>query len=349
MFRQQLLAWYEREGRTLPWRVRPEDRQNGVRPDAYKVWLSEIMLQQTTIPHATPYWQTFTQRWPTVNDLARADRDQVMAAWAGLGYYARARNMHACACQVSAQFQGLFPDTIEGLKALPGIGDYTANAIAAIVYDRPGVVVDGNVERVISRLERVETPLPKAKPEIKALAAELSDPDRPGDYAQAIMDLGAVICTPKSPSCSRCPVSRMCKTFKVGDVQAFPRKQKKAKKPVRYGTCFHVLRDKGEGQELLVRRRPDKGLLGGMLELPGTDWNEEISETVMPFKADWQDAGEVRHVFTHFELRLRVFACDPGDADYDPFLKGQWVRADSLKDVGLPSVMLKAARLGLSK
>lgn len=344
--RAALLDWYDRQGRALPWRVRPEDRAAGVLADPYAVWLSEIMLQQTTVPHAAPYWERFLARWPTVQDLAAAPRDDVLAAWAGLGYYARARNLHACAQAVADGLDGRFPDTLEGLRALPGVGEYTSNAVLAVAFDRPASVVDGNVERVISRYFALETPLPKSKPEIKRLAAALADPDRPGDYAQALMDLGATVCTPKSPNCAFCPWSGDCAARRAGDQTRYPLKEKKKPKPVRQGACFHVLRD----DALWLRRRPETGLLGAMPELPGTDWREGGLEpagvdAARPFNADWREAGAVRHVFTHFQLELSVF-CAPAPDDWRP-AEGYWAPIDDLKTAGLPSVMMKAAKSGL--
>ncbi|MEA3388251.1 MAG: A/G-specific adenine glycosylase [Pseudomonadota bacterium] len=345
-----LLDWYDREGRSLPWRIRPEDRARGVSADPYAIWLSEIMLQQTTVPHATPYWFKFLERWPTVHDLARADRDQVMAAWAGLGYYARARNMHACAIAVSQTLDGVFPSDLDGLRALPGIGDYTANAIRAAAFDAPASVVDGNVERVIARVFAIETPLPRAKPEIKTRAAALAAAGgRPGDYAQAIMDLGATVCTPRSPACALCPWRSACAAFAEGRQSELPRKDKKKPKPVRRGVCFHLTRSGPFGEEILLRRRPDSGLLGGMMELPGTNWAEdrpdaEAVRAAAPCQAAWESAGEVRHVFTHFQLELEVRTArlaGPADAP-----AGEWVAVGALEKAGLPSVMMKAARLG---
>ncbi|XBQ16363.1 MAG: A/G-specific adenine glycosylase [Oceanicaulis sp.] len=346
--RTALLKWYDAEGRTLPWRVRPEDRAAGRTADPYAVWLSEIMLQQTTVPHATPYWERFLARWPNVHALAAAPREDVLAAWAGLGYYARARNLHACAGVVSKIHDGAFPEEIDALRALPGVGDYTANAIRAAAFDKPASVVDGNVERVISRIFALETPLPKSKPAIKALAATLADLDRPGDYAQAIMDLGATICTPKSPACGRCPWAFACAAREAGEQTRYPLKEKKKPKPVRLGTCFHVVSDGA----LWLRRRPETGLLGAMMELPGTDWTEggpaeAAIERAAPFAARWREAGQVRHVFTHFTLHLDVLCAEapsgwtPGD--------GALVPLADLKSAGLPSVMMKAARLGLER
>lgn len=346
-----LLAWYDREGRALPWRVRPEDRARGAAADPYAVWLSEVMLQQTTVPHAAPYWRRFFERWPTVHDLARADRDAVMAAWAGLGYYARARNMHACAKVVSGELDGEFPRDLAALRALPGIGEYTANAIRAAAFDLPASVVDGNVERVISRIFRIETPLPRAKPEIKAAAAGLAAcGERPGDYAQAVMDLGATVCTPRSPACAICPWRPACAAFAAGLQTAYPKKEKKKARPVRRGVCFHLTRESGQGLELLLRRRPDEGLLGAMMELPGTGWSVagpdevEITEAA-PVSAGWREAGTVRHVFTHFQLELEVRAASA--ADDVGAGEGIWVPVSRLKEAGLPSLMMKAAKLAL--
>ncbi|WP_375283318.1 A/G-specific adenine glycosylase [Marinicauda pacifica] len=345
-----LLDWYDREGRSLPWRIRPEDRARGVRADPYAIWLSEIMLQQTTVPHATPYWFKFLERWPTVHDLAGADREAVMAAWAGLGYYARARNMHACAIAVSQTLDGVFPSDLDALRALPGIGDYTANAIRAAAFDAPASVVDGNVERVIARVFAIETPLPRAKPEIKTQAAALAGAGpRPGDYAQAIMDLGATVCTPRSPACALCPWRPACAAFAEGRQGELPRKEKKKPKPVRKGVCFHLTRTGPGGEEILLRRRPDSGLLGGMMELPGTTWTEdppdaEAIRAAAPSDTAWESAGEVRHVFTHFQLELEVRVAHlSGAADAAP---GEWVAVKTLGEAGLPSVMMKAARLG---
>ena len=345
--RAALLAWYDASGRTLPWRARPEDRAAGARPDPYAVWLSEIMLQQTTVAHAAPYWRAFLERWPSVHDLAAAPRDDVLAAWAGLGYYARARNLHKCAGVVSQERDGVFPSDLEGLRALPGVGDYTANAIRAVAFDEPASVVDGNVERVITRLTALETPLPKAKAQIKAIAADLADPARPGDYAQALMDLGATVCTPKSPDCAACPWSFWCQARAAGAESRYPLKEKKRPKPVRRGACFHVLKDGA----LWLRRRPETGLLGAMMELPGTGWgaapdNDALAEA-RPFEAAWRHAGQVRHVFTHFALELDVY-CAEAPAGWTP-AEGGFTPVRDLDRAGLPSVMMKAAKLGLQR
>jgi A/G-specific adenine glycosylase len=337
--RAALLAWYDLNARALTWRVGPADRAAGVRPDPYRVWLSEIMLQQTTVPHATPYFLTFTRRWPTVVELADEDDGEVMGAWAGLGYYARARNLLACARAVAQRHGGVFPDTEEGLRALPGVGAYTAAAVAAIAFDREANVVDGNVERVVSRLFAVETPLPDAKPELKSLAGGLVTDERPGDWAQALMDHGATICRPKQPLCERCPVSAHCTAFQQGDPDRYPFKRAKADRPRRYGVAYLLTR----GDEVALVRRPPKGLLGGMLALPTSEWRgsaltDEEALTAAPVAASWRAAGEIEHVFTHFALTLKV-------------LRAEGVADDVIwsRELGaLPSVFLKAARAGLA-
>lgn len=303
--RAALLDWYDAHGRTLAWRATP----GSPAPDPYRVWLSEVMLQQTTTPHATPYFLAFTSRWPTVSDLAGAADAEVMAAWAGLGYYARARNLLACARAVAKDHGGVFPDTEAGLLALPGVGAYTAAAVAAIAFGRPANVVDGNVERVMARLFAVGTPLPAAKPELKRLAASLVRDDRPGDWAQALMDLGATVCRPGKPMCEACPLTEWCEGYASGDPGHWPLKTGKADRPHRTGVAW-VLRD-GQGRVALVRR-PDKGLLGGMLGLPTSDWSVEAPSVAPPVVADWREAGAIEHVFTHFSLTLTVWVADGG-------------------------------------
>jgi len=338
-----LLAWYDRHRRSLPWRAKA-----GMTADPYHVWLSEIMLQQTTVPAVKPYYETFLRRWPTVADLASAPLNDVLAAWAGLGYYARARNLHKCAAIVTERHGGRFPAEVEALRELPGIGRYTAAAIAAIAFDRPATIVDGNVERVISRLHRIDTPLPKAKEEIWALAETLTPGERPGDYAQAIMDLGATICTPQKPACSLCPWQGGCQAFRAGDQESYPRKAPKAERPQRYGAAFWIMNETGE---VALRRRPPSGLLGGMLEVPGTDWGEKAVSAAAalrkaPVAAEWRWCdGMVRHVFTHFALELRV-ACTLVKGR--PLKDAEWVPVTGLGDVALPSVMQKVAKLALA-
>lgn len=335
--RHELLAWYDREGRSLPWRIRPEARRAGAVADPYAIWLSEIMLQQTTVPHATPYWHRFLALWPRVEDLAATPRDDVLREWAGLGYYARARNLHACATEIATALGGRFPNTLEGLRALPGIGEYTANAILAAAYDKPASVVDGNVERVITRLHRVEVAMPKAKPEIRRLAADIASPERSGDYAQAIMDLGATVCTPRAPDCGACCWHFACAAAEAGDMERYPVKAAKKVKPVRRGTAWLVRR----GNRIWLRRRPETGLLGGMTEVPSTDWlaNSDGDPEGPPFAADWSARGEIRHVFTHFELRLEVRESEPS-IEWEPET-GYWVDEAELDAEALPSVMRK--------
>jgi A/G-specific adenine glycosylase len=303
-----LLAWYDVHARVMPWRVAPEDRRAGVRPDPYRVWLSEIMLQQTTVAAVRGYFRRFTDRWPDVGALAAARDKDVMAEWAGLGYYARARNLLKGARAVVAEHGGRFPATRDTLLALPGVGPYTAAAIAAIAFDEPSTVVDGNVERVMARLFAVETPLPAAKPELTVLAATLTPADRPGDHAQAMMDLGATICTPRNPACGICPLSAFCTAHSLGIAAHLPRKAAKAPRPERRGIVYAARRLDGA---VLVERRPERGLLGGMLGFPGTDWTTDAPLDNPPVAADWRDAGpNVRHVFTHFSLTLTVRIAD---------------------------------------
>ena len=328
--RRALLDWYDAHARALPWRAPP----GSPRADPYRVWLSEVMLQQTTTPHATPYFERFTARWPTVGDLAAVDDGELMAAWAGLGYYARARNLLACARAVAGEHGGVFPGTEAGLLALPGVGAYTAAAVAAIAFDRAANVVDGNVERVMARLFAVQTPLPAARPELRALAARFVTDERPGDWAQALMDLGATVCRPKSPLCEQCPLSFGCAAFATGEPGRYPLKTKKAERPQRFGHAF-VLRD-AAGRVGLVRR-PDKGLLGGMLGLPTSDWSA-VPAYQPPVEADWREAGAVEHVFTHFGLTLTVHVAQ-GVGDFE------WTAPDEAAGA-LPTVFRKALERG---
>ena len=336
--RAQLLAWYDAHARDLPWRAPPGAAR---RAGPYRVWLTEVMLQQTTVPHATPYFLKFAARWPTVSALAAEEDGEVMAAWAGLGYYARARNLLACARAVASDHGGVFPDTEKGLRALPGFGPYTAAAVAAIAFDRPANVVDGNVERVMARLFAVEAPLPEAKPELKRLAAALIRRERPGDWAQALMDLGAVICRPRQPLCDRCPVSSHCAALATGAPETYPRRSPKADRPRRHGAAYILTRS----DEVALVRRPPKGLLGGMLALPTTEWGakpltDAEASAAAPLEADWRPAGEIEHVFTHFSLTLRLFRAEGEASD------AIWTKRAGLD--ALPSVFLKAARAGLS-
>jgi A/G-specific adenine glycosylase len=335
-----LLAWYDRMARPLPWRVLPVARAAGARPDPYRVWLSEIMLQQTTVAAVLPYFRRFTETWPDIEALAAAPDAEVMAAWAGLGYYARARNLIACARAVAAS-GGRFPETEEALRALPGIGAYTAAAIAAIAFDRPAVVVDGNVERVMARLFAIATPLPDAKPILRERAAALTPAARPGDHAQAVMDLGATICTPRRPACGLCPWQGDCAGRIAGIAADLPRRRERVARPIRRGIAYLVARADGA---VLLERRPGEGLLGGMLALPGPAWSE-TAEPAPPFAASWREAGMVRHAFTHFHLELSV-AVSAVPPDFVPPFGAFFPRARALASV--PSVMRKALRLGLA-
>lgn len=310
-----------------------------MRPDPYRVWLSEIMLQQTTVAAVKSYFERFTSLWPRVEDLAAAPDAMVMGEWAGLGYYARARNLLKCARVVTGELNGRFPETEAGLQALPGIGPYTAAAIASIAFDKPAAVMDGNVERVLARLFAVETPLPTAKPELKALAERLTPEMRPGCYAQAVMDLGATICTPKSPVCGLCPVREHCAGYRAGIAAELPLKLPKAPKPTRLGLAYMVRRADGA---LLLETRPDKGLLGGMLGWPGSPWAEDAPQDAPPVPGlDWHDpGGEVRHTFTHFHLRLSLrLARAPMEATPS---RGAFHPAADFRASDLPTVMRKA-------
>lgn len=336
-----LLAWYDRHHRDLPWRVSPPMAARGVTLDPYRVWLSEVMLQQTTVQAVKAYFALFTSRWPTVTDLAKADTEDVMKAWAGLGYYARARNLKKCAEAVAFEYGSVFPDTEEGLKALPGIGDYTAAAIAAIAFNRQSAVLDGNVERVISRLHAIETPLPAAKPEMRALVAAMTPEERPGDFAQAMMDLGATICTPRRPACALCPFNANCRVLGRADPEFYPRKAAKKEKPVRLGAAFVAENETGA---VFLRKRGESGLLGGMTEVPGSAWTArvdgETDPSAAPFPADWQARGTVTHVFTHFQLRLSVYHSMVTGKRFAS--NGWWQAKETLDGEALPTVMKKA-------
>lgn len=333
-----LLRWYDKHARVLPWRSRP-----GEYADPYAVWLSEIMLQQTTVATVGSYFRDFLSRWPTVEALAAAPLDDVMKRWAGLGYYSRARNLHACAVTVAREHNGQFPDDEAALQKLPGIGPYTAAAIAAIAFGKRATVIDGNVDRVVTRLFAIETPLPLSKPEIRAKAETLTPNKRAGDFAQAMMDLGATICTPKSPSCNRCPVIDMCDANAQGIADTLPRRAPKKPRPTRYGACFYVTRPDGA---VLLRKRVAKGLLGGMMEVPTTPWDETKASDKddaihAPLKAKWQKrAGAVEHTFTHFHLILTVFVGEVS-AKQAAGAEGIWTPENELAGEALPSLMRK--------
>jgi A/G-specific adenine glycosylase len=338
-----LLAWYDEERRELPWRALP-----GHKPDPYRVWLSEIMLQQTTVKAVIPYFEKFVAHWPDVKALAASQLDEVLAAWAGLGYYSRARNLWKCARLVAGEHGGQFPHTSAELGKLPGIGPYTAAAIAAIAFGERTTPVDGNVERVVARLFAVRQPLPHAKRKLKRLAATLTPPRRAGDFAQAMMDLGATICTPRRPSCLMCPLQQDCHSHAAGIEAMLPARVEKGERPVRLGLAFLALREDGH---VLLRRRPDAGLLGGMMEVPSTAWSELLPPfkdalRAAPVRADWwQVPGTVVHTFTHFRLELVAFrAVVPADTSLTFWADAprcKWVARRALDREALPSVMRK--------
>jgi A/G-specific adenine glycosylase len=328
----RLFAWYRTSARILPWRAPP-----GTSPtDPYRVWLSEIMLQQTTVAAVKPYFDEFTSRWPNVAALADADDGELMAAWAGLGYYARARNLIACARTVVTEHGGDFPDNEDTLRTLPGVGSYTAAAIAAIAFGKRAVVVDANVERVVARLFALDEPLPKAKAKLHTLADRITPAERAGDFAQAMMDLGSSICTVRMPKCLLCPLAEFC----AGQASAerYPVKQPKAQRPERRGAIFWAEQD---GQVLLYRR-PARGLLGGMLALPTGPWTEtDPGLAGAPVGDGWHSVGEVRHIFTHFALNAAIYRTEEAIEDAD----GMWWPIDEIDQAGLPTLFAKAAKL----
>lgn len=331
----KLLAWYDAHARDLPWRSK-----RGKTPDPYHVWLSEIMLQQTTVAAVKDYYIKFLSRWPKVSELAKASQEDVLRAWAGLGYYARARNLHACAIKVVSDWNGKFPDTEEALRTLPGIGPYTAAAIAAIAFDRPHAAVDGNVERVITRLYAIEIPLPAAKPLIKEKAQALVPEKRAGDFAQALMDLGATICTPRTANCEICPWTDDCMGRALGIAESLPRKAPKIKIPTRLGIAFWVERNDGH---ILLRQRPQKGLLGGMMEIPSSPWEAKLPRNVVaPVESEWRKMkAPVEHTFTHFHLQLNVWKTETADTSLPKGGDYRWVHKDELAHEALPSLMRK--------
>ncbi len=337
----RLLAWYDRHARILPWRARP-----GETAEPYRVWLSEIMLQQTTVAAVGPYFHRVLARWPRVEALAAAPLDDVLGEWAGLGYYARARNLHKCARAVAEQHGGRFPDTEDGLRGLPGIGPYTAAAVAAIAFDRPAVVVDGNVERVMARLFAIKTPLPTAKPELRAAAARLSPAVRSGDFAQATMDLGATICTPRNPRCMLCPWAEPCAARVRGIAEQLPARAPKPERPVRQAVAFVLRKD----DSVWLRRRPEDGLLGGMLEAPSTPWRAEAwtpaaARRHAPVATAWTPAGRVSHGFTHFIIEFDVWVAPAGRRDPD---EGRWVRLADLGRLALPTLTRRVLERALA-
>jgi A/G-specific adenine glycosylase len=342
-FRNELLAWYDRHARILPWRYTKNQK-----PDPYRVWLSEIMLQQTTVAAVGPYFHKFTEKWPDIHALAAADSQEVMNQWAGLGYYSRARNLHKCAGIVSRDLKGVFPEDQHELRKLPGIGDYTSAAIRTIAFNKPATVVDGNVERIMARYFAWPVPMPTAKKDLKNLAADLFDgyDERPGDLAQALMDLGATICVPKSPRCGACPVSKNCAARKRNIAAELPLQEKKKAKPQKFGHIYWVTNARGQ---VLVQRRPEKGMLGGMIGLPTSDWLERGAKP-KPHEvlkgartADFKES--VRHGFTHFDLELGLKTARLAKTRVPEGY--QWVEANSLEKAGFPTVFRKAVLLFL--
>jgi A/G-specific adenine glycosylase len=333
---RRLLAWWDASRRDLPWRAAP-----GETPDPYRVWLSEVLLQQTTAAAAAPYYARFLERWPRVEALAAASLDEVIEAFAGLGYYARARNLHACAQEI-ARRGGRFPESAAALRALPGVGAYTAAAVAAIAFGEPAAAVDGNVARVMARLVALPTPLAKARAAIGATAAALVPADRPGDFAQALMDLGAMVCRPRNPDCPACPLAADCAAALAGEPESYPRRAAAKARPVRFGAAYFAVRRDGA---FLARRRPAKGLLGATLELPGPPWRtaeDGGAGAAPPFAARWRRLpGEVEQVFTHFTLRLTVFVAEV-DAAPDEAGALFWIAGRDAERAGFSSVMLKA-------
>lgn len=337
-----LLAWYDANRRDLPWRAPP-----GGTTDPYSVWLSEIMLQQTTVVTVGPYFVEFMARWPDVKSLAGAYLDDVLHAWQGLGYYARARNLHKCAGVVAGEFGGKFPSTEKELRRLPGIGPYTAAAVAAIAFDCSVMPVDGNVERVVSRLYAIEGLPASAKKSAGKFAAGLGDSKRPGDFAQAMMDLGATVCRPKQPTCGSCPLCGGCQARIAGTPEAYPVKAAKPARPVRRGVAFWIERSDGA---VLLRRRPERGLLGGMMEFPSTDWREpewplEEAVSMAPIETQWcAIPGMIRHTFTHFHLEITVLRGQVKDNREPGGNSNVWSPPSRFSEHALPTIMKKVAR-----
>lgn len=345
-FRSGILGWYDKSRRQLPWRATPGQKQ-----DPYKVWLSEIMLQQTTVQAVIPYFLKFTEIWPSVFDLAHSEQDHVMREWAGLGYYARARNLHKCAKVIANDYGGVFPESQKALQALPGIGEYTSAAITSIAFDSPSVVVDGNIERIMARIFQIEDPLPGSKKTLKEQAAILSDgrKDRPGDYAQALMDIGATICTPKSPKCMLCPITNFCAAKKSGIAEDLPKKEKKGEKPQKFGYFYWV---EGGKDEILLYKRPEKGLLGGLYGLPTSDWEKNLEKIdhlafLKPYISDINRNLLIKHSFTHFDLTLYGIRFDLSNKEDIHPKAYQWVKKDNINQYGIASLFQKAIKVML--
>ncbi|WIY53506.1 A/G-specific adenine glycosylase [Devosia sp. YIM 151766] len=338
---EAVLAWYDVHARDLPWRVSPADRQRGVRPDPYRVWLSEVMLQQTTVAAVKNYFLRFTGLWPNVRALAEAPLDAVLREWAGLGYYARARNLHACAQAVLRDHDGVFPQSALALQTLPGIGAYTSAAIAAICFDEPVAVLDGNLDRVLARYHALPVPVRAAKEELRA-ALQASVPERAGDFAQAMMDLGATICAPRVASCLICPLQPSCVASKQGEPTHYPVKPQKAERPVRRGHAYVMTDAAGD---VYLQSRPHQGLLAGMTEVPNSDWAGALTDPVYPVPAQWRHRGQVVHIFTHFRLELEVWSAIVAP---DGLQQGWWAEPQALKGEALPTLFRKVlAQAGL--
>jgi A/G-specific adenine glycosylase len=346
---RDLLAWYDRHARALPWRIGPAERRAGIVPDPYRVWLAEIMLQQTRVATAEGYYRRFLARWPDVAALAAAPVEAILAQWAGLGYYARARNLARCANEIVTEHGGAFPRSEDALRALPGIGEYTAAAISAIAFDQPAIVVDGNVKRVVARLKAIDASARQLHGEARAAVGAMVPPARPGDFAQAMMDLGATVCTPANPDCANCPLQGRCAAFRARTAENYPRKAEKAERQKRRGAAFAAIRD---GREILLRRRGANGLLAGMNGLPSSDWSASqdgaTGAMAAPFSGRWRKAGAIRHVFTHFELELDVWRAEfPASFASTGDAADRWTSIGEIATAGLPTLMAKAAALAL--
>lgn len=342
---EAMLEWYDQNARSLPWRIPPEMSKEGIKPNPYHIWLSEIMLQQTTVATVIDYYHKFLKYFPTVNHLADADIDDVMRLWSGLGYYSRARNLHKTAQIIVKEYNSSFPDDIDHLKSLPGIGNYTASAIASIAFHQSQAVVDGNIERIISRLYRIQKPLPDSKKEISHYASRLTPIYRAGDYAQSLMDLGSGICTPKNTLCSQCPISNVCEAYKFDDILKYPIKKPKQEKPKKYGIAYIILNNE---KQILFEKRPQKGLFGGLYVLPYCDdmkehqLNKKLylkSYNNININCNYYFLGKVKHVFTHFSLHLHLVVCRENNIEFNQQQK--WISIDNLSEYAFPTLVKK--------
>ncbi len=340
----ELFHWYDKNARDLPWRVSPSNRKSGIQPDPYRVWLSEIMLQQTTVATVKDYYQRFLQKWPTLDALANGSLDDVLKMWAGLGYYSRARNLHACAQQVHADFGGILPNSAADLQKLTGIGPYASAAIAAICFDEKIAVVDGNVERVMARLLALDLPISKAKPQIRLAVQKAlggNQIKRSGDFAQGMMDLGATICTPKRPRCNICPLAKDCRAFASENPEKYPVKLPKKTRPNKFGNAYIVWDKNGA---IFLQKRADKGLLAQMSEVPNSEWTDRIQPPDFPFAGQWKSAGTIAHIFTHLKLELTVYVLGE-TAKHSQLqnagLTGWWVIPKNLAGEALPTLFKK--------